>query len=147
QDLLIHAVQGLALFAAEGRELGIVDETTDLFTMEAVFSTLTNVDFDPVRFQELIIRAVELRDAMKAKVAAAGGKTDFTQDAAAFSPAKNVPGLAAQGADLDFINSLDEDENIRSLKQTLLYGLKGIAAYADHAWILGQKDEAIAKFI
>ena len=147
QDLLIHAVQGLALFAAEARKKGIVDEQTDHFTMEAVFSTLTNVDFDPARFQELINRAVELREAMKAKVAAAGGRTDFTEAAAVFAPAPTVEGLAAQGAALDFIRSLDEDENIRSLKQTLLYGLKGIAAYADHAWILGQKDDAIAGFV
>jgi hydroxylamine reductase len=147
QDLLIHAVQGLALYAAEGRKLGIVDGETDHFTMEAIFSTLTNVDFDPARFQELINRAVELREAMKARVAAAGGKTDFTEAAATFAPASTVDGLAAQGAALDFIRSLDEDENIRSLKQTLLYGLKGIAAYADHAWILGQKDDAIAGFI
>ena len=147
QDLLIHAAQGLALYAAEGRKHGIIDEAADHFTMEAIFSTLTNVDFDPARFQKLINRAVELRDAMKEKVAAAGGKTDFTEAAATFTPAKTLEGLDAQGAALDFIQSLDEDENIRSLKQTLLYGLKGIAAYADHAWILGQKDDAIAGFI
>jgi hydroxylamine reductase len=49
QDLLIHTLQGLALYAREGRKLGIVDEATDLFTYEAIFSTLTNVDFDPER--------------------------------------------------------------------------------------------------
>ncbi len=147
QDLLIHAVQGLALFAAEGRKKGIVDEEVDHFTMQAIFSTLTNVDFDPARFQELIKRAVELRESMKAKVAAAGGNTDFAEAAATLSPADTIAGLDTQGAALDFIQSLDEDENIRSLKQTLLYGLKGIAAYADHAWILGQKDDGIAGFI
>ncbi len=147
QDLLIHSVQGLALYAAEGRKQGIVDEAADLFTLEAVFSTLTNVDFDPTRFQELINRAVQLRNEMKDKVAAAGGKTDFTEAASTFTPSDTIEGLDAQGAALNFIQSLDEDENIRSLKQTLLYGLKGIAAYADHAWILGQKDDAIAGFV
>ena len=68
QDLLIYALQGLALFAQEGRKLGIVDEATDLFTYEAIFSTLTNVDFDPDRFVALINRAVELREAMKAVI-------------------------------------------------------------------------------
>ena len=63
QDLLVHAVQGLALFAAEGRKRGIVDQAADLFTLEAIFATLTNVDFDPARFQMLIGRAVELREA------------------------------------------------------------------------------------
>ena len=147
QDLLIHAAQGLALYAAEGRKQGIVDEAADIFTFEAVFSTLTNVDFDPARFKDLINQAVELRDAMKDKVAAAGGNTNFTEAAATFTPADTIEGLDAQGAALDFIQSLDEDEDIRSLKQTLLYGLKGIAAYADHAWVLGQKDDAIAGFI
>ncbi len=147
QDLLLHAVQGLALYAAEGRKMNIVDEEADLFTMQAIFSTLTNVDFDPARFQELVNRAVELRESVKAKVAAAGGRTDFDQAAATFTPADSIDGLAAQGAALDFIRTLDEDDNIRSLKQTLLYGLKGIAAYADHAWILGQKDDAIAGFL
>lgn len=146
QDLLIHALQGLALYAQEGRAKGIVDEATDLFTLEAIFSTLTNVDFDPDRFVVLINKAVELREAMKAKVAAAGGKTDFAVAPATFIPAGSVADLAAQGAALSLIESLDSDVNIRSLKQTLLYGLKGIAAYADHAAILGQKDPVIAAF-
>jgi len=147
QDLLIYAMEGLALYAHEGRQHGIVDEATDHFTMEAVFSTLTNVDFDPQRFVVLINRAVELRDAMKEKVAAAGGQTDFDVDATTFSPADSLEGLAAQGLETHLIPTLDDDENIRSLKQTLLYGLKGIAAYADHAWILGKHDDAVAAFV
>ena len=90
QDLLIHATQGLALYAAEGRKQGIIDETADLFTMEAIFSTLTNVDFDPARFQELINQAVTLRDAMKSKVAAAGGNTEFSEAAATFTPSETI---------------------------------------------------------
>ncbi len=147
QDLLIYAMEGLALYAHEGRQHGIVDEATDRFTMEAVFSTLTNVDFDPERFVVLIKRAVELRDAMKEKVAAADGKTDFDVDAATFAPADNLEDLAAQGLETHLIPTLDDDENIRSLKQTLLYGLKGIAAYADHAWILGKHDDGVAAFV
>jgi hydroxylamine reductase len=114
--------------------------------MEAIFSTLTNVDFDPERFVVLINKTVELREAMKAKVAAAGGTTDFTEAPASFVPAGSVADLVAQGKALNLIENLDSDVNIRSLKQTLLYGLKGIAAYADHAAILGHKDPAIAAF-
>ena len=146
QDLLIHAMQGLSLFAQEGRKVGVVDPATDLFTYEAIFSTLTNVDFDPERFVTLIKRAVELREGMKAKVAAAGGKTDFTEAPAVLVPAGSLADLAAQGKALNLIENLDSDVNIRSLKQTLLYGLKGIAAYADHAAILGKTDPAIAAF-
>ena len=146
QDLLVHAMQGLALYAQEGRRLGIVDDATDRFTYEAIFSTLTNVDFDPERFVALIKRAVELREAMKAKVAAAGGKSDCSEAAASFIPAGSATELAAQGKALNLIENLDTDENVRSLKQTVLYGLKGIAAYADHAAILGKSDPAVAAF-
>ena len=146
QDLLVHAMQGLALYAQEGRRLGIVDDATDRFTYEAIFSTLTNVDFDPERFVALIKRAVELREAMKAKVAAAGGKSDCSEAAASFIPAGSVAELAAQGKALNLIENLDAVENVRSLKQTVLYGLKGIAAYADHAAILGKTDPAVAAF-
>jgi len=83
---------------------------------------------------------------MKAKVAAAGGKTDFTEAPANFIPTGGVAELAAQGKSLNLIVNLDTDVNIRSLKQTLLYGLKGIAAYADHAAILGKTDPAVAAF-
>lgn len=146
QDLLVHALQGLALYAQEGRKLGIIDEATDLFTYEGIFSTLTNVDFDPDRFVALINKTVELREAMKAKVAAAGGKTDFSEAPATFIPPTSREEMVAQGKGLHLIETLDSDANVRSLKQTLLYGLKGIAAYADHAAILGQKDPAIAAF-
>ena len=146
QDLLIHALQGLALYANEARQLGIVDEATDLFTYEAIFSTLTNVDFDPDRFFALINKTIEYRESIKAKVAAVGGKTDFSEAPATFLPADTIAGMADQGQALHLIENLDTDENIRSLKQTLLYGLKGIAAYADHAAILGQKDPAVAGF-
>ncbi len=147
EDVLIHALCGLSLFANEARGKGIVDEDMDRFVMEAVFSTLTNVDFDPERFVVLINKTVELRDALKEKVAAAGGKTDFDHPAASYTPADTLEGMAKQGADLNFIPSLDTDENVRSLKQTLLYGLKGIAAYTDHAAILGQTDPIVAGFM
>jgi hydroxylamine reductase len=143
EDVLIYALCGLSLYADEARKRGIVDAALDRFTMEAVFSTLTNVNFDPARFQALISKTVELREGLKAKL----GKTDIAHPAASFVPADTVEGLAEQGAALKFIETLDADENIRSLKQTLLYGLKGIAAYADHAAILGQEDPAVAGFM
>ncbi len=146
QDLLIYALQGLALYAQEGRTQGIIDDAVDRFTMEAIFSTLTNVDFDPERFVHMINKAVVLRDQMKTKVAAAGGKVEFDAAPASYKPADNLAGLTAQGAELNLIENLDTDENIRSLKQTLLYGVKGIAAYADHAAILGQADPTVPGF-
>ncbi|MCI5113788.1 MAG: hydroxylamine reductase [Candidatus Electrothrix sp. AX1] len=147
EDVLIYALCGMSLFAHEARQQGIIDEAIDRFTMEAIFATLTNVNFDPERFVVLINTVVELRDSLKAQVAEAGGTVDFEHPAAVFTPADSVAGLAQQGAAQQFIPNLDSDENIRSLKQTLLYGLKGIAAYTDHAALLGQNDPAIAGFM
>ena len=70
QDLLVYALQGLALYAQEGRRLGIVDDATDRFTYEAIFSTLTNVDFDPARFVAMIERCDALKARLKEKVKA-----------------------------------------------------------------------------
>jgi len=143
EDVLIYALCGLALYANDARQRGLIDADLDRFVMKAVFSTLTNVNFDPDRFAELISQTVERRKQVQAKA----GKVTFSHPAASFVPADTVDGLARQGAALQFVKTLDADENIRSLKQTLLYGLKGIAAYADHAAILGQEDPAVAGFM
>ncbi len=69
QDLLTYALQGLALVAVEGRKVGVVDQAINRFTAEAIFACLTNVDFDPRRFQNWINTTVELREELKKKVA------------------------------------------------------------------------------
>ena len=147
QDLLTYALQGLSLVAVEGRKVGVVDNTVDRFTAEAVFSCLTNVDFDPARFQQLINATVEHRNTLQQKVAAAGGDVKFGSGPADFQPATDLETLSNQGTDLNFINSLDDNEDLRSLKQIALYGVRGLAAYTDHAAILGDQDEAVYDYI
>ena len=147
QDLLTYAVQGLSLVAVAGRKVGLIDNALDRFTAEAIFACLTNVDFDPLRFQEWIKKTVALRDAFKVKVIAAGGSVDFSAPTASFTPAATIEALVTQGEELDFINKLDDNEDLRSLKQITVYGLRGLAAYADHAAILGQEDESIYAYI
>lgn len=147
QDLLIHATQGLAIFAVEGRKVGVVDADINLFTCEATFTTLTNVNFDDDRLIALINKAVELRDSLKTRVAAAGGKTDSSEAAATFRPATNITELTAQGEAVNLPSKKDEDPDLLSLKEILLYGLKGVAAYTDHAKILGQEDDKVYAFI
>jgi hydroxylamine reductase len=147
QDLLTYAVQGLSLVAVDARNNGIVDNAINRFTAEAVFACLTNVDFDPLRFQVWINKAVELREQLKARVKTAGSTTAFTAPAAVFAPAATLEGLIAQGQALDFINSLDANEDLRSLKQIAVYGIRGLAAYADHAAILGQEDDSVYAYI
>jgi len=147
QDLLTYCVQGLSLVAVEARKASITDNAIDRFTLQAVFGCLTNVDFDPARFQAWINSTVEYRESLKAKVVAAGGNTEFTSPAASFTPAATLEGLVAQGQELDFINKLDENEDLRSLKQITVYGIRGLAAYADHAALLGKEDDSIYVYI
>ena len=145
QDLLIHSLKGLSLFAMEGRKKGVVDDEVNDFMMKGLFSTLTNVNFETERFVSLISRSVQLREELKKKVAAAGGKVDFNVDAATFTPAKEIASLTAQGQAVSLDQS-NVDPDINSLHQTVLYGLKGVAAYADHARILGQQDDAVYEY-
>ncbi len=147
EDLLTHAVQGLSLVAVAGRKVGVADNGIDRFTCEAIFSCLTNVDFDPSRFEVLIRKTVELRESLQKKVLAAGGKVESTAPAVTFAPADSLSGLEAQGAALNFINTLDANPDLQSLKQITMYGLRGLAAYTDHAAILGKEDDTVYAYI
>jgi hydroxylamine reductase len=147
QDLLIYAVKGLSLVALEGARKGVSDPEVDQFACEAVFSTLTNVDFDADRFVALINECVRLRDALKEKVRNAGGSVDAAGGPAAFVPATGKEEMVAQGETVGVNADPSVDPDIRSLRELLVYGIKGLAAYADHARILGQTDDAVFHFI
>jgi len=146
QDLLMYAVKGLSLVAVAGRKAGIRDPEIDHFACEAIFSTLTNVDFDPSRFAELIHQTVKFRDELKAKVTAAG-EAGFPEGPANFTPGSTLTDLVAQGETVGVKSDPDIDPDILSLRELLIYGLKGVAAYADHAKILGKTDDRIFDFI
>ena len=147
QDLLIYALKGLAVVAQEAREKGISDPETNIFTCKALFSTLTNVNFDPNRFPPLINQAIELREKLKQKLAAAGGPADFFEGPAAFKPETALEGLLKQAEGVGLKSDPGIDPDILALQHTLLFGIKGIAAYADHALILGKEDDAVYAFI
>ena len=147
QDLLTHAMKGLALFAVEGRKVGVNEREINVLTCEAMFSTLTNVNFDPKDVAAFIQRAVQARDGLKAKVKAAGGKTDFAEDAANFVPAPTLEGMVAQGEKVGLKSDPSVNPDILSLQHTVLFGLRGISAYTDHAQILGQEDDTVYAFI
>jgi len=147
QDLLVYALKGLSQVAVEGRKVGVVDHDVNVFTLKGLFSTLTNVNFDTSDFITLINRCVTLRESLKAKVKSAGGTVNFAEGPAVFQPEKTVNGLIRQGEGVGVQSDTTIDPDIHSLQQTLIYGLKGIAAYADHAQILGQEDEEIYSFM
>ncbi len=146
QDLLVYALKGLSLYAVEGRKRGVIDAETDEFAVSALFSTLTNVNFDAERFESLINKCVELRERLKAKVSQAGGRTDFNDASASFVPEETAAGMVKQG-EATTITPDEVNADISSLEQTTLYGLKGIAAYAYHAQVLGHKDDAVYAYV
>jgi hydroxylamine reductase len=147
QDLLFYALKGLAQCAAEGRRVGVKDPAVDVFTCKALFSTLTNVNFDPDRFVPMIRKCVDMRDNLAKKVKAAGGKVDFSGGPSQFQPAATREEMIRQGEGVGFRSDPALDPDIRSLQETLSFGIRGVAAYADHAGILGKQDEAVYAFI
>jgi len=147
QDVLIYSLQGLSQVAVEGRKNGISDKEVNIFTVKAAFSTLTNVDFDPDRFVKLINRSVELREGLKAKVKAAGGAGDFPAGPATFQAGATKEAILEQAEAVGLKSYPAADPDILSLKHTLLFGIKGVCAYTDHAQILGQEDEKVYAFI
>ncbi len=148
QDVLVYAMKGLAQVANEGNKVGVRDPQIDHFACEAMFSTLTNVDFDPDRFLPLINQCVAFREQLKQKVDAAGGWSDFTSGPATFTPASTIDELVRQGESVGPEAEKDKvQQDIFSLKETLTYGIKGICAYADHAAVLGKTDKKIFDFV
>ncbi len=142
QDLLMYTVKGLSQVAVAAKKAGISDPAVNKYACEAIFSTLTNVDFDPDRFVTLIKQGIEYRDQLKAKVDA-----QLPQGPADFSPAGDKAGMVAQGQSVGIMTDENLNEDIRSLRELLIYGIKGLAAYADHARILGQEDDNVYDFI
>ncbi|HZE21850.1 MAG TPA: hydroxylamine reductase, partial [Desulfobaccales bacterium] len=147
QDLLIYTLQGLSQIAVAGRKVGVSDREVNVFTCQAAFSTLTNVDFDPDRLVKLIHQSVEHRERLKEKVRQAGGKVDVGAGPATFKPEAAKDALLQQAEVAAIKNYPAADADILALKHTLLFGVKGVCAYADHAQILGQEDEKVYAFI
>ena len=143
QDLLTYAVRGLSHFAVAGRAVGVNDADINQFSSKALFSTLTNVNFDPTSLETLIREAADKRELLKGKITSAGGNILFDDPATTFQPANDIAGLVKQGEEVGLPVDWDRDQDVVSLQETTLYGIRGVAAYADHAAILGQEDDEI----
>ncbi|MBE0532549.1 MAG: hydroxylamine reductase [Rhodospirillales bacterium] len=151
QDLLIHATKGISQYAHQAAQLGACDPQVDRFTIEALFTTVTNVNFDPARMVGLLRRAAEMRDRAKRlyqEASMAAGKVPAAlAGPATWTPAADDAGLQAQGRTVSIlgrINALGADA--ASLQELLTYGIKGAAAYAEHAAILGKEDPVVYAF-
>ncbi|HQT46714.1 MAG: hydroxylamine reductase [Acidocella sp. 20-63-7] len=153
QDVLIHQLKGIAQYASRLHKLGQADAEADSFILYGLFTTLTNVNFNRNRFVEMVAQAARLRDrlhdAYEAAAKAAGHVPALpTSDAAVFVPSDSVPGLMAQAKLIGVRAGLENvGADVIGLRALVLYGLKGVAAYAHHAEVLGQKREAIGEGI
>ena len=168
QDLLIYTIKGISVYTLAARQAGIATPAADKFIMEGLFATITNANFDKAHFITLIKHALRVRENVKAALVKTGVAIDaadnstksiwrkvsewfsgegaaaaahdstlwFTEDAATFAGKAATVGILAT-----------ENEDVRSLRELLTYGVKGIAAYAEHAYTLGYMDDAIFAFM
>ncbi|MCB8818823.1 hydroxylamine reductase, partial [Desulfosporosinus shakirovi] len=144
QDLLIYTLKGIAIYAVQARERYLVRKDVEKFIMESLFSTITNANFDRSRFVERIQAGLKLREDLKQAVVRVGGTIPAElHDAATWTaPAEEFEKKAS------FVGILStENEDVRSLRELLIYGLKGIAAYAEHAYTLEHQESGIFAFI
>jgi len=147
QDLLIHELKGIAAIAVAGARVGVVDNAADVYMTQALFTTVTNVDFDAEHLADVIREGAAVKASLRSKVEAAGGVVPADDPTVSFEPASGLAGLVSQGEAVGHFPDHDRDENVQALQQTAVYGLKGIAAYADHARVLGHENPAIYAFM
>ncbi|HET6498052.1 MAG TPA: hydroxylamine reductase, partial [Coriobacteriia bacterium] len=142
QDLLINACRGLGAVALEADRQGVDTTEAARFATAALFATLTNVDFDADAIAARVDEAVRLRDALRVSMDAesTGAFVDLT-------PAPGVEERVAQGMALGSPWDTGRDADVQALQQTTLYGLKGLAAYAYHARVLGHEDREVYAFV
>jgi hydroxylamine reductase len=150
QDLLIYTLKGISIYAEKIKELGGDYTDIGLFIMQSLFATITNANFDSERFISLIKKAVERRNKLRERFIAlykSKKGEDFGEelhDSAVWEP-ENDEYIYAKSKKVGVLST--EDEDTRSLREMVTYGLKGISAYGDHAAILGFEDNEIFDFL
>ncbi|MUJ36660.1 hydroxylamine reductase [Aliivibrio fischeri] len=148
QDILVYALQGVSFWAEQGRKVNVIFDEIDQWAPKAFFATLTNVNFDPERVIEFALQAQAYKQQLEKTVRAAATVTNTELDelspAAKFelpTEADQILALAPQAA----VNRGHETqhEDVIGLRLLCLYGLKGAAAYMEHARVLGQTDKDV----
>ncbi len=145
QDLLIYVLKGISIYSTKSRELGIENEVVNKFVFDGLFMTITNANFDYDRFVEKIREGLKLRDEVKAAYLKAGGKLPENLHESATWTGNSVGEFEAKNNSVGVLAT--ENEDVRSLRELVIYGVKGMAAYTEHAFNLGYKDDAINKFM
>ncbi|MGV6989836.1 hydroxylamine reductase [Testudinibacter sp. P80/BLE/0925] len=145
QDLLIAVLHSLSTWAIKARELAIIDNEIDAFTAQAFFSTLTNVNFDSQRIVEYAQQAQAYRDQLIQCCRAVNPSTDSDHPLAHLTlNGSDIAALTKQAEDFALNKDIDDiSEEVHGLRMLCLYGLKGAAAYMEHAHVLGQFDNQV----
>ena len=146
QDLMIYTLKGIAILQQKGLEAGIRFQKANHFMLNGLFMTITNANFDENDFIEKIKEALVLREEIKKELIDKGVKLGELHDAATFEVETNSEIFAkSNSAEVGVLAT--ENEDIRSLRELITYGLKGMAAYAEHALNLGKENEEIYDFM
>ena len=146
QDLLVYITKAVAMYAHKARLLGAKEPSIDRFVVEALFTTVTNVNFDPQRIEKLIMKGKEVIQNAKALYVEASHKAGKTADVIAELENWQFPDtrelMLANSAAVGIAKKLEDlGEDVNGLQELIIYGLKGTAAYAEHALVLGVEDD------
>lgn len=146
QDLMIYALKGISVLGVKADEISYTMPGLDRFVIEGLFMTITNANFDKDRFFAKIKDALKLRDELKAALVEKNVELGNLVDAATFTVNSNDEIVFKSISEKVGILAT-ENEDVRSLRELIILGLKGMAAYAEHADNLGFEDAEISKFI
>ena len=145
QDLLLYLCKGISHYTVRLRALGIEIPQINRFITDSLFMTITNANFDKSRFITRILMAYEMRNAAKERLISAGGSVaDITYEGAYWSGETEAE-MAEKALEVGILAC--ENEDVRSLRELTIYGLKGMAAYAEHAYNLKQEQDNIYEFM
>lgn len=145
QDLLIYLSKGISHYTVRLREMGVESNDVNKFIVDALFMSITNANFDKERFVTKIGQAIDLREAVRALFTAKGGNISEITFEGAFWASKNVEEMEQKATEVGVLAT--DNEDVRSLRELTIYGLKGMAAYAEHAFNLGHEDKDVHAFI
>ncbi|HDK7174909.1 TPA: hydroxylamine reductase [Clostridium botulinum] len=168
QDLIIYVVKGIAIYSSQAREIGLNTDEANKFIVESLFSTITNANFDGKALNARVQKGLKIRQDLKDAIIKAGGSYNSKENKSWTSKFLSVLGIkndkdekeihdaavwAANNPE-DFKKKAEtvgvlatENEDIRSLRELLTYGLKGMAAYLEHANNLGYGEDSIHAFM
>jgi hydroxylamine reductase len=151
QDLLVYVAKGVAMWARRAGDLGVRSRKADVFVVEALFTTVTNVNFDSEKLLSLVKDGIAVRDSIRSSYldacAAQGREPEAPGGPAGWRLPADREAMLNEAVRLSIAARLmDPGPDVTGLQELITYGLKGSAAYADHAMILGVEDESVFSF-